>query len=275
MISAFKIKEIIAEKVEGKIEPRHTDDGHFYEFMGTGKTVPSVTTIQKEVLVKPHLMPWAIKMGIEWLEIDDRWTRLKDPAYRNEYIVGAQIAHTEPRDDAGSVGTAAHEIIERYVKNWIRDGERPLDIRFYAKPDTDPRSIAATRAFEQLCLKHNITPLASEILVGDERYSAGTLDLLVLWDGELVLTDVKTSNSVSDEYASQTACYSYFFTHMTGLKIKQIKILHLSKDMDKFTIYKVNQPYKAYQAFKGICNYHRWRFGGTEKLIKDIKKVKL
>ena len=119
-------------------------------------------------------------------------------------------------------------------------------------------------------------PLASEILVGNPRYSAGTLDFLCLWEDKLTLVDFKTSNSVmSKDFVMQVSAYKYFFQKMTGLTIKQIKIIHLSKDMDKFGLWQVARPAEAYRAFRSLCVFYRWWINPADKLVKDVKKMVL
>lgn len=224
-----RIKEKIKEKVEGVIKADWTSEGHFY-ILPSGKRVASVTT--KILLPKPHLLPWSIKQGIEWLEVGDRWEKLKNPATRDEYMTGAQLAYTEIRDDAGSVGTKVHGIAERYIKEWLDLGHKPVeDIRDYCVEEKDTRVWAGARSVEQLFAKHDIVPIASEILVGSDKYeSAGTLDFLCMWNGKLTLADFKTSNSaINDAYCVQVVAYAEFFRIMTGIRIQDIKIIKISQ----------------------------------------------
>lgn len=281
-----EIKKIITEKVVGVIIPQHTAEGHFYKFP-SGVVQPSVTTKLK-VINKPHLLRWAIERAIEWLEVDNRWRFLAVNTMRKSYIDGAREAHTEIRDDAGSVGTRAHNAMEWFIKEWLETGLMPSDIREFfqkeiqvidgqlIKADTaDLRSVAAARGLEQLIYKHNIIPLASEILVGDEKFSAGTLDFLCLWDNRITLVDFKTSNQISQDYALQTAAYKFFFEKMTGVNISQIKIIHLSKNDDRYTVYNVVDPKGAYKAFRSVVGVYDWLEDGGDKLIKDIKRLKI
>lgn len=277
-----QIKKIVDEKVIGKITPEHTDDAHFYRFP-TGELLPSVTTKTK-IINKPHLLRWSIKKAIEWLEVEDRFANLSVIDYRNDMIDGAFSAHVKVRDDAGDVGTQAHNAIELYIKDWIKNDKRPGDIKEFF-PNTysvatnsfvrgiDPRAVASARALEKLMIDKDVYPLYSEILVGHPKYSAGTLDFLCMWNGKLTLADFKTSNSVSDDYALQTVAYKFFFEYMTWLKIEQIKIIHLSKDSDKYTLYKVNRMASALKAFKGVVSLYDWMYNGREKLSKDVKRI--
>lgn len=269
-----KIQEIIRHRVTGIWEANHDSSGHRYINTNTGHQQRSVTT-KLGILGKPHLVKWAIRIGIEWLQVEDRWQRLCHESWKEEMLSGAQMAHLDIRDTAGSVGTQAHNAAERYINEWIACLERPKDIKSFMKEGDDPRAFASARAIEAFFIKHNVVPIASELLVGDIRYSAGTLDFLCFMDGKLTLVDFKTSNSVDAiSYSAQVAAYKYFFEGMTKLKIQQVKILHLSKDYDKFTVYDVKYLPQAYRAFRHACGLYDWMYDNRkEKIIKDVKRL--
>jgi len=272
-MSPEQIKKIIAEKVEGKWQAEHDASGHHYRHIPTNILVDSVTT--KLIAEKPHLLKWSISKAIEWLEQYDRWERLKGPD-RSLMLLGSQEAYTEFRDDAGSVGSAAHQVAENFLNYRIEKGFWPEDIRKGFKDGADPRAIASARSIEMILKKLDVIPISSELLVGSIRHRiAGTLDLLALIDNKLSLIDFKTSNAVSDEYANQVAAYKYCFEEMSGLKIKTVKIFHLSKKYDKCIVYNVPNLPSAYKAYKGIATFYDWFNNGKEKLEKDIKKIVL
>jgi len=76
-------------------------------------------------------------------------------------------------------------------------------------------------------------------------------------------------------YSAQVAAYKYFFEHMTGVKIAKVKILHLSKDSDKFTVLDVKNLPQAWKAFKQICQVYDWVYSKGDKIINDIKRLKI
>ncbi len=71
----------------------------------------------------------------------------------------------------------------------------------------------------------------------------------------------------------QVSAYKYFFEEMTGLKIHKSIILHVSKDYDKFDVYKVKNLASAYKAFKNACNLYDYMYSQKEKVEKDIKRI--
>jgi len=296
---ADRIKQVIALKVLGKIIPKHDEFGHHYEFVGLGEVVDSVTMIL-QMIEKEHIRYWAVKKGIEWLGENDRWKRLfagpvvdiKD-ADRKELLKGAQFAHRDNRDDAAAVGHQAHSAVENYVNMWIKHGNKPPDIRLFFKTvegrdpfgyyleehnksivETDLRAIAAARAIEKLFRERNIIPIAAEILVGIPGVSAGTLDFLCLLDGELAIIDFKTSNFVDDQsYPLQVSAYETFLRTMTGLRIKKLRIIKMSKDQAKFEDYFIPNKNQAYKAFKNLASfYSSWYSKMKEFRVQKYKE---
>lgn len=271
-----QVKKIILEKVHGVWEAEHDSTGHRYRNIITGHLQRSVTT-KLGVLNKPHLLKWAVRMGIEWLEKEGRFEKLSNEHWRDEMVTGAQLAHVDVRDDAGGVGHEAHNSIERYINEWIATGTRPTDIRTFCDlTKEDQRATASARAVEAMFIKHNVVPIWSELLVGNVKYSAGTLDFICFWEGKLAVLDWKTSNSVDKiNYPLQVAAYVKFFEEMTGLKLKIVKIIHLSKDYDKYDRWDVPKIGNAYKAFKHLCALYDWMNSKDEKIIKDIKRMKI
>lgn len=282
-----KMQSLIAEKVAGKWIPEHDEFGHHYRQVIDASTSVHVkknmegvlqdsVTTKLGILNKPHLMRWAVRIGIEFLEKEERWSRLNSPD-REDLLGGAMSAHTDIRDVAGSVGTQAHDIFENYVNEWIDKNKRPENVMSFVLPGTDPRAISCARGLEQLFIKKNVIPVATELLVGNAKYSSGTLDLLCYWDGKLTLVDYKSSNQIDKiNYPLQVAAYMYFFKHMLGRQCPSFthaKIILLSKDSPKFEVWKINKLADAFDAFKAICKTYDWMRNGKVKVEKDIKKI--
>lgn len=261
------------------IIPKHDDRGHHYQFP-SGEIVDSVTT--KLIVDKPHLVKWAAKMAFEWMEEGNRWEKLTIEN-RDEYLQGACLAHTDVRDTAGSLGTLAHETVERYLNDWMANDRRPNDIQDFLPvmkegEKLDYRVIGAVRSAEASFDKYTIVPLASEIVVGSTKFNcAGSLDdIMYNWKtDEIELWDTKTSNQVSDTYAMQVAAYKKFFEEMTGLKVGKCYIRLLDKFSNRFKVYKVPNLPAAFKAFKAITTVYDWQYNGKKKLIEDKKIVKL
>lgn len=262
------IKGVIAAKVVGVWEARHTDTEHFYCHVPTQTVVRSVTT--KLILPKPRLTFWAINLALDY--VWENWNAISPESWPTYRSFAANL-HTEKRDEAGDIGTQAHDIIEKYLQMWLASGIRPGDIRDFGH-DKDPRAIAAARAAEQIILKHKVVPIAAELLVGSLKAKcAGTLDFLCLYDGQPTLLDWKSSNSINETYAMQVAAYRAFFKEMTGIVISSVKVVKLSKEMDRFDVYRLPYLNEAYAAYKGLARAYDWRENGKDKYVRDIKKL--
>lgn len=269
-----EIQKIIEEKVIGVWEPCHDDYGHRYRNTKTSQVQRSVTTKIGEVIAKNHLIPWSIKVAAEYLLQGNRLNQFATERFRNDIIKGMQLAPFDKRDSAGNIGSRTHDALERYINQFIADGIRPNNILDFMLPDSDPRSIASARAAEQWFLKNNVIPIVSELLVGNIKLSSGTLDFLAIVNGRLTLVDHKTSNQIDKEgYSMQVSAYQHFFQEMTGIKIQDCKILLLSKDYDKYEIWKIKDTKKHYKAFKNVCALYDWKHDKKEKIIKDIKRI--
>jgi hypothetical protein len=272
-MNILDVQKIIKEKVTGVWVPEHDEYGHHYRNTNTGEVVDSVTT--KNIIDKPHLIPWSIRLAIEYLEKPGNFELLQTDQRAN-IIKAAQLQGRDAMQEAGSVGSIAHDAIEKYVKYWMENGERIKDIRDLLSDSDDPRAWAAARSAEKVFNKYNVIPVATEFIVGKEGEGAGTLDLLVMTDkGSLELWDWKTSNSIDDFYSCQVATYKRYFNHMTGLKVRKSRVIKLDKACDSYKIYNIDDNRKSYEVFKACSKIYDWRHNGEPKLIEDKKVLKI
>jgi len=121
-------------------------------------------------------------------------------------------------------GTAFHSIVENYLQNKEVDFSRPLLKMFFNKLKPTLHRINNIRCIEQ--------QLYSKILG-----VAGTPDIIAEFDGELSIIDTKTSDQIKrkewiESYFIQCAIYSCMIYELTGVKVKQIVIMMVSRDME-------------------------------------------
>ena len=273
-----QINKIINEKVRGVWVAAHDERGHHYRFRDSDIVVDSVTT--KIVIEKPHLVPWAAEIAVRYFIANLNMYDPKDETTTESIIKAAKYAWRGNRDDAGNVGTMAHQVVENYVNRWIKSGDRRPDITQFILDEVknEPRVYAAARSMERFFVENKgIVPVASELLVGSVKERiAGTLDLLALWGKELWLLDLKTSNSaLHDDYALQVAKYKRLFEEMTGLKISGAAIIGVSKDYDNYKIYDVLAPAGANRAMTHLSKYYDWERNGKPKLLERKNRIKL
>ena len=157
-----------------------------------GNKYPSVTTVLSS-LPNDAIEEWIKRVG-------------KEEADRVRRVAGAR-------------GTAVHDIAEKYLNNedW-KTGQMPFNIMSfsYIKPILD---------------KHVNNIVAQEVpLYSDRLETAGRVDCIAEFDGELAVIDFKTSrnkrtNEMNKSYYMQAAFYAAAYYEMTGIPIKKYAIV--------------------------------------------------
>ncbi|MFH1572737.1 MAG: hypothetical protein ABIG68_02075 [Acidobacteriota bacterium] len=141
-----------------------------------GKRVPGVTTIIGKFKEAGGLMHWAWDLGIQGLD------------YR------------KVRDEAASIGTLAHAMVEQ----WIR--KEPISVE--GPPEQIERARNAFEQFEQWAAQSKLEITATECsLVSEKHRFGGTLDAILV-NGKRAMGDWKTSNAIYAEALFQLAAYA-------------------------------------------------------------------
>lgn len=152
-----------------------------------GKRLPSVTTIISRFKDSGGLLYWANSQGLDGKTLE------------------------EARIPAAEAGTLAHEMVEQALKG----SEDPIadGLMAYAKgTPTDYMVDAATKAFGVYLKWRENTRLTFEYqevsMISEQHRFGGRLDAIGRdTNGNLVLIDWKTSNSVYGDYLLQMAAY--------------------------------------------------------------------
>lgn len=121
---------------------------------------------------------------------------------------------------AGVRGTEVHELAENYINNvpdWSK-GFQPINLFTF-------------NSIKPLLDKHLDNIMYQECpLYSDKLQTAGRLDCLAEWDGELAIVDFKTSRKPKKRewihsYFCQAAFYAAAFYERTGISIKKSVIV--------------------------------------------------
>ncbi len=189
-----------------KIERKTTEAGRKY-FTPEGEAYPSITTVLS-ILSKEAIQAWRAR-------------------------VGAEEANKISRQAAGR-GTAVHKLAEDYIDNvddW-KGKQQPANLFMFnqIKPiiDESINNIWFQEAF----------------LYSDKLKTAGQVDCIAEWDGELSVIDFKTSrrpkkiNQIQN-YFMQASFYAAAFFERTGVPIKQAVIL-IAVDDNEPQVFKIN-----------------------------------
>lgn len=140
-------------------------------------------------------------------------TQVMEPLSRHEYArVDAWTL-----DRAASRGTAVHGAIETYIK--------------YGIYDVDPDHRGYMDGFIGWWHTQCPEPVGSEVRVYHELYRyAGTVDLLCMLDGKLMMVDFKTTSKLSEKNVRvQLEAYAQAL-RSHGVSIERKAALHLMKD---------------------------------------------
>ena len=157
--------------------------GYWLEVDGKKKRLPGVTTVLGRFKESGGLMQWAFKQGQE-----------------------GKASLYEERDEAAECGTLAHEMVELYINN--------DDYMGVLKGVGKNRAEQALNAFQMFreWQDNNKIEIISEYqeiqMVSHKHHFGGTPDAIGRnTNGELILLDWKTSNSVYQDYLLQLAAY--------------------------------------------------------------------
>jgi hypothetical protein len=161
------------------IVPSHTSDGHRYRREDTGREAWSVTT-KLGFVNKGYLHKWYAKKAAEHVRANLPRLLAGDLSVLDE----ASRAGEDSRDTSASIGTTAHNSIDRYISEWLREGVRPegFSASFLAQ-GARGEEIAACRSFDLFINDNEIIPLASELRVWYEHGKdcfAGTVDAIFI-----------------------------------------------------------------------------------------------
>jgi predicted RecB family nuclease len=175
-----------------------------------GKRVPSVTTILN-ILNKPALLNWAWKCGLDGED------------------------YKKVRDKAASIGTIAHEMVEKYLL------KEPFDAREYSTADLE-KAKNAFDAFLDWEKTYKIEPVMVEgELVSEKHRVGGTCDLVANTENGLILVDLKTSSGIYPEMRLQVAAYAQMLIE-NGHDIREVHILRIDKENASFHHHKLGSP---------------------------------
>ena len=144
-----------------------------------GKRIPSVTTVISNCKIGgiEPLLSWANRMGMEGKH------------------------HRQESSKAADAGTCAHDMIEAWIRGYEFD---PQPYEYEALDTAKP----AFDGFLKWTKQTNLQMGETEVSLVSERHKyGGTLDSMMMGDGELALGDWKTSGGIYPDYLIQLAAY--------------------------------------------------------------------
>ena len=217
------------------------------------------------------------------------------PEEITEVFTMAREAHVANLKRAGMFGTHGHDLVDRYMTDWITTGERKPDITVFAFTGISNEGVCVGLSAMKLFEDYDMFPVASELKVLSKKGGyAWTLDSLWLrgdvykervgepacahtWlekgsdkvlcascgrqlELHLGLWDWKSSNTIFQhpEYAAQVALYSQALTEMCDVKPDHHWIVRLDKTIPKYEIGVIPDVKEAIRAGLAISYFSDW-----------------
>ena len=192
-----------------------------------GDPVIGVTTAL-QVLAKPYLVPWANKQGLQGIS--------------TQQFVEAM----------GEIGTVAHALVGGNLT-----GEK-VDLYEHSQAIVDKAQIPYKKFTDWLAKQEWKVIFSEQALVSEKYQFGGCVDLLWILNGQLTLTDLKTSNSIHPEMFTQLSAY-YQLLMENGYDVPdRINIIRIGRDKrDEIEIVEARELDLHFEIFKRCLEIHR------------------
>lgn len=244
---------------------------YYWHHDGTLVPLDGVTGVTKICTPAAILMRWAVKVALlraKQLLMDGGYVGTEQTLYESvldEILAKAKKEDENQLEDAGAVGTAAHDWIEHVIK--ARDNEERRH-ELFAKFPSDERSANCCIAAVDWMVRHNVKWLFTERKIFSRKYGyAGTCDGSALVsscddpsccphkfvDRKSVI-DWKSSNALRVSYLFQCAAYRQAFQEETNEKIEDTWILRLDKETGAFDPWHISGEELFQEDLKGFLN---------------------
>lgn len=188
-----------------------------------GVKVPGVTTIIGRFKQSDALIGWAAKCAREGKN------------------------HNEVRDRAAAVGSAAHDLVERFLAS--DPLPKPSDVGEFYKLNAEDAKLASGafkswRSWYASLPSFELEAQEVQLTHGKHRFG-GTPDCVAIIDGKRCLLDWKTSKAVNDDHMIQAATYRELWEWNMDKDnpIDRIIIVHLHKSGKKASEHEIDAEY--------------------------------
>lgn len=248
------------------VELVEKDGQHFYSVNKSPSWFPGVTGILAH-LSKEAIVPWtARETSLYWQKI---MLKVNGHALDEKFFdLLMRRAKKQPRfikERAGRIGSHAHKVFDSIVKK--------------------EKEVAGTTPFME-SFEYWLKTEKLEIIGGDTKIASleygygGSLDALALDEnGDLVIIDFKTGNSLWDSHSYQVAAYSQAFKETYGLAYRPGGVvIRFVKDKEKYERVEcrdINDSFLGFKAALDASNVSKLVHFHNRKLMKPPKKEKL
>jgi len=243
---------ITAKLYGGRVTIDLNPRSHRYHVSNTKAAPDGVTTVCNGTIPKFNLIDWAGRVCAQavrdgCLSVLAKTGMFPEQSAFLTICEAAETTHNFIRDDAGTAGSAVHDLIERHLR-----GEA------YALP-TDENVRNGYNAFLSWFHQTDIEILETERLIYSEEYFyCGKTDLVGRRNGKLLVCDFKTGNTAGYESEwYQLAGYAVAIEEETGDKIESGLLVHLDKKTGSFREYHVTLDDDMRHAWKAAVVHYK------------------
>jgi hypothetical protein len=158
----------------------------------------------------------------------------------------------ETRDDAATAGTLCHAMIETDIKNLLPIDTSKFDPVIVTKAETGLLNYLEWKLGIRLELK------TMEVSLISERYQYGTtLDIVASANDKTSIVEVKTSNSIREDYLIQIAAQKQAWDeNFPNDPIKGMHLLKVNKESGAFAHFYWDELDGAFDAFVHLRALH-------------------
>jgi len=287
----------------GEVEVRFDKDAHQYLLVlddGSLKPLSSVSQVCHIIDKSKALVPWACKQMMLKLFtlVPKTITKSGKEAVIMPYedfekaVHLAKTAHKDRLEDAGNVGNAVHDWVERYISLRIR-GTSTEEI--LSQFPFDSRAENGCTAALGWMAAHNVRWIATEKKIYSREHEIpGTMDGIARTDAcdnpaccpvqfkdHLSVVDWKTSNNLYLEYIMQVSTYEFAEREENGTEYDDAWIIRLGKDDGEFDPWHIDQEglQLGWNAFRSALSLTRdiqaleeWQ-DRRKAILRAFKKV--
>ena len=234
-------------------------DSKLHPYKVGDEIIPSATRVL-DVISKPALVPWGLKVGANWLEKnlfhDAEASSKNTKVYKSRMALepllkGMKSAYRGTSKNALNIGTITHEWVEGAV-NWkLGEGGIP-------KMPQQDEAVNAIHAFKDWVGQNVVEWKSSEEKLFHRKHKyAGTVDARAIINGEYCVIDWKTSKAVYPEYHLQVAAYAKAVEDIHGIPVDATYILRCDKATGKFEAVRSTEIEENFQAYLGALTLYR------------------
>lgn len=199
-----------------------------------GKPIKGVSSIKDAHPKGDGLTNWKIKQGIEqalpmykaWF-VNNGFEAVPSAARFKEIIdeLMVEVKKNKATQKAADIGTLLHEYAYCKENHLFFDTEL---VNQHPDKEKVQNAIANFETWHQT--SKDIVVKSEQIVASWTHWFAGTFDRLVSRNGLIVLSDFKTSNSISVEMKLQLAAYRICIREWLGIEVQGLEILRFDKE---------------------------------------------